>query len=272
MHLHTSSEESIVDAKVSNQQPLLVDLRKVCLSFGGITVLDDVCFQVQRGAITGLIGPNGAGKTSIFNCITGLYRPNSGSVFFNGNDTSKIKPFEIARDGLARTFQNIALFNSLTVRENVMVGAQGVLRASAVSDMCQFPTSARAEIAANERAVEAMNFVGISELADSGVAELTFVTRKRIELARALAANPKLILLDEPAGGLNFDEVQGLVQLIRRLQADRGISILLIEHHMNLVMQLCDHIVVMNFGSKISEGSPQFVRECPDVIEAYLGA
>ncbi len=249
----------------------LIELDGISLSFEGITALVNVRFQISRSGVTGIIGPNGAGKTSLFNCISGLYRPNAGTVRFDGTDITRLSQPQIARLGVSRTFQHLSLFESMTVHNNVRVGAQISVGDGFWGALFRSPVTRRAEAAIDDIAAEAMEILDLGNLADEPVATLNFATRKRVELARALAARPKVILLDEPAGGLNFAEVQRLGQLIRRVADVHGICVVLIEHHMNLVMDTSDKIVVLNFGSVIAEGDAPTVRQHPDVIRAYLG-
>ena len=229
--------------------PLLA-VDRVTRRFGGVVALDDVSLEVAEGEIVGLIGPNGAGKTTVFNLVTRLYRPESGELAFAGESLLRTPPHRIVRRGIARTFQNVELFGSMSVLEHVLVGRH----------------------ARRGRPVrEILDYVGLAELADRRAASLPFGTQKRVELARALASGPRLLLLDEPAGGLNHEEVGRLADLIRRLRGDFELTILLVEHHMGLVMGLADRVHVLDFGRRIASGTPGEVRSDRAVIEAYLG-
>ena len=236
----------------------LLSVRNVHLRFGGISALEDVSFDVEEGTITGLIGPNGAGKTTIFNVITRLYNLDEGDVLMDGQSLLRTPPSRVIRHGIARTFQNVELFRTMTVLENVLLGAHAG---------CRFERGASVD----RRALEALELLGMGDLASEPAAGLPFGTLKRIELARAVVSKPRLLLLDEPAGGLNHAEVEELADLLGRLRGELKLTLLLVEHHMGLVMKLSDHVHVLNFGRMIAGGPPEEIQRNPDVIEAYLG-
>ena len=267
-------EESRLDMSActiaASASPLL-RVSNISVRFGGIVALDDLSFDIARGQIVGLIGPNGAGKTTLFNCLSRLYPFDGGDIVFEGTSLRTVPRHGIAALGIGRTFQNLALFRSLSVFENILLGRHCHQRSGFVANALRTARVTAEEIEAERRARSIVAFLGLEAAAALPVASMPFGTQKRVELGRALASEPKLLLLDEPASGLNHEEVDALGHLIRDIRDRLGITVLLVEHHMGLVMQVSDKVVALDFGRKIAEGTPSQVREDAEVIRAYLG-
>ena len=251
--------------------PTILTVEGVAVRFGAVVALDGVSLTVRRGEICGLIGPNGSGKTTLFNCISGFYRPQRGTITLDGQRLGALDRHRMAHLGIGRTFQNLALFRSMTVRDNILVGAHPAGRSGFVAGALALPRVRREEAAAVARLAEVLGLLGLDAVADLPISALPFGTAKRVEIARALVSRPKLLLLDEPACGLNHAEVEELFTLLRDIRERFALSVLLVEHHMGLVMRICEHVVALASGRCIADGSPEQVQRTEDVVRAYLG-
>ena len=249
----------------------VLDVRNLGIDFGGLTAVDGFNITIGPTEISGLIGPNGAGKTTIFNLLTGVYQPTRGSILINGIDTKGMPTHKVNRLGIARTFQNIRLFGEMTALDNVKVGMHNEIKCSFIASLLHLPSYHKAEKRANQKAMELLEFMGMGDIAHVKAGSLPYGVQRRLEIARALASNPSIILLDEPAAGMNPSETAELMHQIRRIRDTFQIAIFLIEHDMNLVMNVCEAIAVVNYGRIIAKGTPEEIRENPAVIEAYLG-
>ena len=252
------------------KQPVL-DVRNLGIDFGGLTAVDGFNMTIGPTEISGLIGPNGAGKTTIFNLLTSVYQPTRGSILVKGVNTKGMTTAKVNRLGVARTFQNIRLFNDMTVLDNVKVGMHNSIKCGFLSSLLRLPPYYKAEKAANEKAMALLDFMGLADVADAKAGSLPYGVQRRLEIVRALASDPAIILLDEPAAGMNPSETEELMHQIRRIRDTFQIAIFLIEHDMNLVMNVCEGIVVVNYGRIIAKGTPEQIKANPAVIEAYLG-
>jgi branched-chain amino acid transport system ATP-binding protein len=249
----------------------LLEATDIILKFGGLTVIDSLNMSIRENSIMSLIGPNGAGKTSIFNCLTGFYQPNSGKIIFRGKSIMRKKPHKITQAGMARTFQNLRLFPNMSVLDNVKAGMHCRSTAGVIGAVLHTPGQRREEQEITDHCMSCLEFVGIADLESRIAGTLAYGDQRRVEWARALATKPKFLLLDEPAAGLNYDEKQQLISLIRRIRDELGITVFLIEHDMGLVMKVSEYIYVIDYGKNIAQGEPEEVKNNPRVIEAYLG-
>jgi branched-chain amino acid transport system ATP-binding protein len=256
---------------VQSETGTILELKEVSRYFGGVQAVKDMSFKVERGGMTGLIGPNGAGKTTIFNLVTGVYKVTSGYIEYNGKNINNLKTYEVTSIGVARTFQNLRLFPRSGVLENVMTAAQQHFKYSFAEALSHMGSWRAKERSIRKESMAFLDLVGLADRAEQLAGTLPYGLQRRLEIARALSLRPSLLLLDEPAAGMNADEVLSLNDLIIKIHADFKLTILVIEHHMDMIMSICPHIVCMNFGAKIAEGTPEEIQNHPDVLKAYLG-
>ncbi|MCK9340690.1 MAG: ABC transporter ATP-binding protein [Synergistaceae bacterium] len=249
----------------------ILELKDVNKSFGGVQAVKDMSFVIETGELAGLIGPNGAGKTTIFNLVTGVYDVTSGEIEFKGKNINRLKTYQVISLGIARTFQNLRLFAASSVLDNVMTAAQQHYKYSFFEAVSHLGRWKNMEKATKDESMELLERVGLADRADQAAGNLPYGLQRRLEIARAISLRPDLLLLDEPAAGMNAEEVEQLNELIKLIHSDFNLTILLIEHHMDMVMEICPHIVCMNFGAKIAEGSPDEIQTHPEVLKAYLG-